>query len=228
MKQLAFLLCIFIVLILVFPLSGQDIYLGVTGGMNIADMKIIGDGEEQTVEALNLFGIGGFFGSTLHNNFSLQLRTLYIQKGGTINQELPSPDIDIRMSLFELDLSLKATMGNQFRPYIVVGPSIGFLLKAETEFDSDGNAVIGDLMDILNKMEFGLGIGAGIEYSMGKGFLFLEGRYGFGFNNLNNGGNLELRVNGNLADIQEISKDDEYKNKGFQIMTGFVLPLNKK
>lgn len=228
MKQLPFLLSMIVVLSLVIPATGQEIYIGVTGGMNIADMKITGDGKEQKVDPLNLFGIGGIFGVRFNKNFSLQLRPLYLQKGGTLDQDLPSPDIDFRLLFLELDLSLKAAVGNQLRPYILAGPSIGFLMTAELEFDLAGNIVKADIMDILQKMEYGLGIGAGVEYSIWNGFLFIEGRYTFGLNNLNKGGTVEFKVNGSLAGIEEINKDDEYKNRGFQIMAGFSLPLRKK
>ena len=228
MKKLPFLLSMIVVLSLVIPGTGQEFYIGATGGMNIAEMKITGDGEEQEETPLNRLGIGGVFGFRFDDNFSLQLRPLYLQKGGTLDQDSPSPDIDFRTSFIELDLSLKAATGNTIRPYILAGPSIGFLMTSELEFDLAGNKVKGDITDISKKTEYSLGIGAGVEYSFWNGFLFVEGRYLHGLNNLNKGGVVELKVNGLVAGTQEIANDDEYKNRGFQIMAGFALPLGQK
>ena len=225
MKRFPFVLGMIAVLSVAIPAIGQEMYIGASGGMNIADMKITGDGEDQNVNSVNLFGIGGILGLRFNDHFSLQLRPLYIQKGGQLAQDQPSPNIDFRLSYIDLDLSLKAAIGDQVRPYILAGPSIGFLMSAELEFDAAGNLVTGDIMDISQKTEYSLGIGAGVEYSVWNGFLFIEGRYVFGLNNLNKGGTVELKVNGSIAGIEEISKDDVYKNRGFQIMAGFVLPL---
>jgi hypothetical protein len=227
MKQLPFLFSIFVVLSLIIPATGQDIYLGVTGGMNIADMKITGDGKEQKVDPMNLFGIGGIFGARFNKNFSLQLRPLYIQKGGTLDQDLPSPDIDFRLSFLELDLSLKAAVGNQLRPYILAGPSIGFLMTAEAEAEVSGNTLKADIKNVSKSIEYRLGIGCGIELSLWKGFLFLEGRYQFGLNNLNKGGLVEFKLNGTVVATQTVGADDEYKNRGIQIMAGYAFYLDK-
>lgn len=225
MKHLLFLLSMIAVLSLVTPAIGQEYYLGVTGGMNIAKMKITGDGEDQNVDALNRLGIGGIIGVRFKDNLSLHLRPLYLQKGGTVTQDAPSPNIDFIMSYLEVDISLKITTGDQLRPYLIAGPSLGFLLSGEVELDIEGNKVTGDIMDISKSTEFSLGIGAGLEYSLGSGFIFLEGRYLFGLNNLNKGGTIELKYNGMIAEIEEISEDDEFKNRGFQIMAGIVFPL---
>jgi opacity protein-like surface antigen len=225
MKRLLFLVAMIVVLSLAIPAVGQEYYLGVTGGMNMAKMKITGDGETQNVDALNNLAIGGIFGVKFKDNMSLQLRPLYLQKGGTLTQDAPSPDIDFNMSYLEIDISLKITTGDQLRPYIIAGPSLGFLLSAEIEFDSEGNKITGDIMDISKSTEFSLGVGAGLEYSLGSAFVFLEGRYLFGLNNLNKGGTVEFEYQGMVVGSENISADDEFKNRGFQIMAGLVFPL---
>lgn len=228
MKQFTFLLVIISLGSLINPVKAQEFYCGLTGGMNMADMKIIGDGEEQDVNPLNLLGIGGIFGIRFDNHFSLQLRPLYLQKGGILDQDLPSPDMDFRMSFFELDLSLKAALGNQIRPYVLAGPTLGFLLTAEVETEAAGNVMKADLKDVSQKIEYGLSIGAGIEFSLWKGFLFVEGRYVFGLNNLNKGGPVEFKLNDLVVDTAVVDEEDTYKNRGIQIMAGFAFSLTKK
>jgi len=227
MKRILLFISVIVVCGLIYQAKAQDIYLGITGGMNIADMKIMGDGEEQTLNTRNLYGFGGILGLQLNNNFSLQLRPLYLQKGATLDQDQPSPDIDFLMTFLEMNVSLKAVTGNQLRPYVLVGPSLGYLITAEVEADFPGSVLTADIKDISQNMEFGLGIGAGIEYSLGKGYLFLEGRYTFGMNNLNKGGTVEFTVDGTVVASEEVDEEDEYKNRGFQIMAGYALPLSK-
>jgi len=227
MKRFTFLLVIITLGCLINPVIGQEFYFGVTGGMNLADMKIIGDGEEQTVNPRNLYGIGGILGLQFNKSLSVQLRPLYLKKGGTLDQEQPSLEVDFTMSYLEFDISLKVATGNQFRPYVLAGPSIGFLMTSEAEFEDYGYTLKADLMDISKKIEYGFGIGAGIDYSLRKGFLFLEGRYTFGMNNLNKGGTVEFILDGTVVDTEELDKEDEYKNRGFQIMAGYAFSLGK-
>ena len=145
-KQFTFIVLISIFMII--PTNGQDFFYGITGGMNIADMKILGDGEEQTVDPLNLWGFGGIFGVKMNENISFQLRPMYLQKGGTLIQDDESPIIDFNMSFLEIDLSVRASAGDQVKPYLLAGPSIGFLLNAESEFDFLGDTYTADVMDI--------------------------------------------------------------------------------
>jgi opacity protein-like surface antigen len=225
MKCSSFLVCMILSLSLAIPVMGQDYYLGVTGGMNIAKMKITGDGDEQNVDALNRYGVGGIIGYKFKENMALQLRPLYLQKGGTLIQDDDSPNVDFLMSFIELDLSLKVTFGEQLRPYIIGGPSIGFLMSSEVELDVEGNKITGEVTDISKKTEFSLGIGAGLEYVLGNGVVFLEGRYLHGLNNLNKGGPIDLKYNGMVIETENISPEDEYKNRGWQIMAGFLFPI---
>jgi hypothetical protein len=215
--------------LLINPTKAQDFFGGITGGMNIADMKVIGDGEEQTVNQMNLLGIGGTFGVRLNENFAVQMRSIYLQKGGILSQdESSSPDVNFNMSFIEMDLSLKAIHGDQLRPYLLAGPSIGFLLSSEADFDFLGSNLKADVKSISKKIEYGLGIGAGVEYSLWKGFLFLESRYLLGLNNLNKGGSVDFKLNGVVVETENIDEEDEFKNRGFQIMVGYSIPLGGK
>ena len=229
MKRWVILLCTTLVLFnLAGMTQGQEVYFGTTGGLNIANMKIIGDGEDQDVSAMNRLGIGGLLGVRFGRHLSLQLRPLYLQKGGTMVQPPPSVDIDFLLSFVELDLTLKAATGKRVRPYVLAGPTLGFLSTAEVEAEVGGDILKADVKDISKKVEYSLCIGAGVEVPLWLGFLFVEGRYSFGLNNLSKGGTVVLMVDGYVADMEEIDEDDEYKNRGFQIMAGYAISLKKR
>lgn len=83
--------------------------------------------------------------------------------------------------------------GMQF--FVQAGPQFGFLLSEKTEanFDFDQRNVddrssqicAQDTMSVENKFDYGIALGAGIEYSIPKvGHFILEGRYYYGLGNI--------------------------------------------
>ena len=213
------------IVFIVSPVFGQDLYFGMTGGLNRADMNILGDGEEQKVNSQSLWGTGGLIGIKLNNRFSLQIRPLYLKKGGILDLEPPSVDIEFKMAF---DLSVKAVFGKKFRPYILAGPSIGFLTKSEAKAKASGNILKADLKKISRKTEYSLGIGGGFELPLWRGYLFVEERYLFGLNNLNKGGTVIFKLDDVVANTEDIEEEDAYKNRGIQIMAGYTIPLEKQ
>lgn len=227
MKRMSTWIGVLVMLCAINSASAQGIYLGITGGMNLSDAIITGDGLDQEVDGLSLFGVGGVLGIEFGKHLALQLRPLYLMKGGMLIQDLPAPDIDIRGSVIEIDGSLKFSMGKWLRPYLLAGPTIAFVLNQEAEAELTGVTLEADLRDVMKKVEWGIGLGAGLELALGPGFLFAEGRYVIGLNNLNLGGEVEFTLDGTVIDTDEIDAEDTYKNRGFQIMAGYAIRLGR-
>jgi hypothetical protein len=101
--------------------------------------------------------------------------------------------------------------------------------QAESEY---GGAVVGqplqtyrgDLNDVLKNVDFGICLGVGISFSIGNGYLFVEGRYSHGLVDLYQGGKIEWSA-GDDSFVVEANEEAEMYNKGFQVMTGFTFPL---
>lgn len=227
MKNLTFLLTIIVALFLTLPSGAQTFNLGVIGGWNSADLTLKNEeGEKQEVNTRNLFGIGGVLGIGINQLVSVELQPMYLQKGGTFLQAAPSPDIDVKSTYLEIPLFLRVAVFREgFQPYFLGGPSFGFLLTSDLEFEAGGLKFQADFKDITQNFEFGLGFGAGIRFPVSSAAFFLEGRYIFGLNNLNKGGTIQLKYQGVVVDEEEFPEEVEFSNKGLQIMAGVTFPL---
>ena len=106
------------------------------------------------------------------NILSLQTDILYSPRGSIIND---TTKISLKY------LSIPVILKRKFfpvgiHPYLLIGPEINFLLSA----NMDGV----NIKDTLNKEDFSIVTGAGIEFSLlGKG-TYIEGRYCFGLNSI--------------------------------------------
>ena len=223
-------LCGFITVLsitLVMPVQAQKTYVGVLGGMNFADLKIVFEDQTLTdhdVQSRTLFGVGGFFGISLNEYLSVQLEPMYVSKGGVYTK--PSiPDMTISSSQLEVLLLLKGEIGEQVRPYILAGPFVSFVLEASLKASMGGREFEGNLLEILKRTEYGALFGAGISIPAWKGYAFIEGRYALGLTNMNKGGSLDLTDGSVVVAGPTTVPGDEIKTMGVQIMVGYQLSL---
>jgi hypothetical protein len=221
---------IFSILLLVFitfySVSAQQPYLGVFGGVNFADLTgKDNQGDKLNVSTQNIFGVGAVMGLNLNQNFSLQLEPMYLQKGGVLLQEPPdTEEITFKMSFIEVPLLLKVQFGDQIRPYIMGGPTVGFLLSSKLESEIGGLLFKGDVKHITRKVDFGVGLGAGVSIPLGSSNIFLDGRYTLGLTDLNKGGTFTAKA-GDIITKGEVDEAVEISTKGFQIMLGVAFPV---
>ena len=221
--------CHSIVMVLIMALSSYaQIRTGIVGGVNFADLETTGESE---VSTRTVFGIGAVFDLGISNNFILCLEPMYIQKGGRVEE---GEDINsdpggwVKSSFIEIPLFLKVTYGSRIRPYLIAGPTMGILLNSDMELEAYGLSFEGDMKDVTRRIDFGLGVGAGITIPVRFISLFIEGRYTMGLSNLQKGGTFEVSA-GSLAFPIEFDKDDnQYKNRGFRILAGVAFSLAPK
>jgi hypothetical protein len=227
MKNLTFLLVTFVVLFLALPSGAQTFHLGVIGGWNSASFTLkANQGEKQEVNARNMFGAGGVLGIGINQFVFVELQPMYLQKGGTYVQNAPSPDFELKATYFEIPLFLKvAAFRDGFQPYVMGGPSFGFLLTSDLEGEVGGLKFNADFKDVTKNFELGLGFGAGIRFPLGIATLFMEGRYVFGLGNINKGGTIQFKYGDMVIEEDEIAKEDEVSNKGLRIMAGVTFSL---
>jgi len=220
-----FILVSFITLVM--PVHAQNAYVGVVGGLNFADLNM--EFADKTItpydlQSRTLYGVGGFFGISVNEYFSLQIEPMYLKKGGIFTRPTV-PDMRIRSNQLELPLLVKAGIGEKVRPYVMGGVSVSFVMDASVEVEMGGLSWVGDLTEILKRTEYGVLFGAGIHIPVWIGSTFIEGRYALGLTNLNKGGSLNLTSGNLVLSGPQTDPRDEIKTKGMQIMVGYQFPL---
>jgi hypothetical protein len=227
MKKLIFGITTLFMFSFVTPILAQNLYFGIWGGPNFADLDITFEDESSenlNVKSKTTFSIGGLFGMAFNKYLSLQLEPMYVGKGGIVTQP-SSPDITVKSNHIELPLILKLGIGEKIQPYIIGGLYMSFVLNASVETQVSGLLLTGDLTEIIETTEYGALFGAGISIPVWIGSAFFEGRYTLGLTNLNAGGNLNLKYNNMVIAGFQTDPNDEIKTKGFRIMLGYKLPL---
>ncbi|MGA8263114.1 MAG: porin family protein [Ignavibacteriaceae bacterium] len=205
------LLSVLVITLLIMGSSFAQVKIsgGVLAGINIAN----GSWDPQPMDNLgNTLSVGsktGFaFGGVLNFGFvgglGILAEPMYIQKGDKITGQ--GIDASESVSLIEIPAMIVYTIqtpGSQVEPYIMAGPSLGFILSSKR--DVNGNET--DQKSNTSSTDFGATFGAGVKLPVGMNRVFVEARYSIGFSNLST-------VTG-----------QSIKSKGFQIFAGITFPF---
>jgi len=122
------------------------------------------------------FQLGASYQMPLGSGLSLLPGVYFSTGGATFSFEGGSSKTSL--SGLMIPIEVKFDLGGG--PFIAAGPYLGFLISAKT-VDNEGNSE--DLKDI-NKVHFGLTLGAGYEMSMGANALVIKLAYQLGLSNL--------------------------------------------
>ena len=167
-------------------ISKSPITFGVKGGMNISSHT---DGNEDTYYWSNYerkskigFNAGAFVNIPVSGKFSVQPGILYNGLGSkiesTINFDIPDARMNNKETLSLSYLSVPLMLQYNLLPelYVEAGPEFGFLLGGRSKGDltqtsnQDGASSTQSysdkiVMDLFNKFNFGIGIGAGYYFT---------------------------------------------------------------
>ena len=176
---------------------------GVKAGANFANLDFSGDDVDLSFDRRIGFIGGAFMLFPVSPTFGLQVEGLYSQKGAKFDED----DFESRIELDTFDVpvlaryTIPSSTDTSF--HLFAGPSFGFKLSAnEIEQFGDGDGEKTDISDDVAGIDFGLVVGAGIEF----GRFVIDGRYTHGFTNLND---------------SDESDTVEIKSRVFSIMAGF-------
>jgi hypothetical protein len=162
---------------------------GIKGGLNITDVSNM-NGDSRYSGHLGLY-----IRTRMNTQWSFQPELLYSGQGQQF--EVLNEDVTLALNYLQIPLMF------QYRPvqhvYLELGPQLNFLLSAKVKNDDDKVEVDDDY----NKVDLGLGFGAGIRVTNMLGFY---GRYNVG-----------------LSDITDNDNRDRY-NRVFQL--GMYIRLN--
>ena len=162
--------------------SAQDVTGGIKGGFNNTKFWF-DEGDRSEVDARTRAGlvVGLFTSIELAPRFAFQPEFLYSQKGSTLRFAFdPDQELEVKLDYFEIPLLADIRLNEGVnRVSLMVGPTISFRTKAETDPDLgfDGE----DVGDALEKNDFGLTAGAAL--TMGQ--FVIDGRYTWGLKNIN-------------------------------------------
>lgn len=161
-------------LVLISASASAQTRWGVTAGMNFNTSKFT----EVEVEAKTGWSAGITCLVDLPFGFSLQPSLLYHQKGANLTDEISQ-----KMGFLELPVSVQ--WGPDlliFRPFLDVTPYVGYALSSEFKASAAVANLIGKGWAGKERLEYGLGLGAGINVWK----LQLLARYNWNFGSLYN------------------------------------------
>ena len=161
-------------LVLISASASAQTRWGVTAGMNFNTSKFT----EVDVKAKTGWSAGITCLVDLPFGFSLQPSLLYHQKGANLTDEISQ-----KMGFLELPVSVQ--WGPDlliFRPFLDVTPYVGYALSSEFKASAAGLNLIGKGWAGKERLEYGLGLGAGINVWK----LQLLARYNWNFGSLYN------------------------------------------
>jgi hypothetical protein len=195
------------------PLAAET-RIGALGGANFAEFWVHPEEPGAAWSRQAYPGAGVTLEIGLGDSVSLRLDPMYLVKGTDFSF---APDDflfeqglvgSIKLSYIELPVMFRlSARGGSVRPYALLGPSVGYLTAAKVR--SMGHEA--DVQDQFEKIDFGIGVGAGLLFPAGRASIFVEGRYTFG-----------------LLDISKDAMDatpTTVKNRGIQVMAGFTIGL---
>jgi opacity protein-like surface antigen len=226
MNKLTLFLVVLLAVFIALP-AGAQVNLGVIGGLNIANLSGEDvDGEKIDFSGRTTFGVGGVLDIGLNENVSLRLEPMYLQKGAKVDltdSDLGTATFTFKGAYLEVPALFKVAFGtSSTRPYLMVGPTIGFNLSSKLGLRAPGFSAEIDAKEIVKSTDFGLAFGAGVSFPAGASSIFVEGRYALGLSDIAQAGTLELE--GEELPFEEV----EVKTKGVQLMAGIAFPLGSK
>jgi hypothetical protein len=194
------------------PAMAAEVRVGAVGGVNVADMSGVSNWFYHTC-----WGAGGVVEVDVTQNLALASRPMYVGKGSEGDLALMPGDVSIGMDLryVEIPLLVKVSAATgRVRPYLIAGPSLGLLQKAEalrTEvLDVDGYPTWRDerkdIKQDTESTEWSLNAGVGVGLNVRKVYAFVEGIWAWG-----------------LTDVSKT--EGSIKNRGVQFRAGITLRL---
>lgn len=153
MKKTLIVLCV--MLLCVLQMRAQSGF-GIKGGLSYNSMSDIEiENWESSFKKKTGFHAGILYKARLVGGLALQPELLYIQKGG--NLEMMGKSADFKVHHIQLPVNLQLGIDLMlFRPFIMVSPYIGYAI-------ANGDELKGLEWDNMNRFEYGIGLGAGLD-----------------------------------------------------------------
>lgn len=155
MKKTLIVLCV--MLLCALQMRAQSGF-GIKGGLSYNSMSDIEiENWESSFKKKTGFHAGILYKARLVGGLALQPELLYIQKGGNLNLKTMGKSADFKVHHIQLPVNLQWGIDLMlFRPFIMVSPYIGYAI-------ANGDELKGLKWDNMNRFEYGIGLGAGLD-----------------------------------------------------------------
>ena len=217
------LIVLLLSLILAIPASTQ-VEIGVFAGPNFANLSgEDADGEKIDFNSRTLFKAGVLLEIPIAQNAALCIQPSFFQRGADFETDgFPNGTISYALSYLEIPVHLKYYLtSNELRPYLVIGPTLGFEIDAAADFSTTGFEGEFSGVDALTEnTNLSIDVGLGFSYSLSSINFFIEGYYSPGTMDIYKPGTVELPGLGEL----EVGEAD-IKPVDIQIIAGIQMPL---
>jgi hypothetical protein len=194
-----------------------EIRLGAQGGVALTTTSTNEKGTE--LGTLTRWGAGAVLEADLSPTLAVVTRPQYVGRGNNIKSmpELGSiaslnngSYARVELDYIELPLLVKYSLPTgTTRPYLIAGPSLGWLQRARgvSKFGSAAEERE-DIKKDFKSTDIGVQVGAGIGTNLGRTHMFVEGLYGFG-----------------LTNISKDKAEGTGKSRGLQLRAGVAVRL---
>ena len=175
---------------------GPHAQWGVLAGANFAKVS---DADGVDTRTGVVVGLSAEF--NLANNFGVEIDGLYSQQGAKEN--LDGDDLTLHLDYVAVPVLLRYNFPTHtsVRPFIVLGPQVGFRVKCEATAGSESASCEEFAGENAKSVDFSGTAGAGLGFKVGKEELSLQARYNMGFT--------------------KVFTDSDSKNRVFSVMAGF-------
>jgi len=196
MKKTASALLMLVVMLLLTASGAQAVErptFGLLGGLSLGNIVFDPDRPPVRRSFSTRGGLGAFAEFDLSTTLALQARGMYVQKGVNLSGALGD---GIRGGYFNADyitvpllLMYKPELP-KMRPYVMVGPEIGFKTRVtasvtDAVFLSPGEEMpVDDFEENIDSTDFALDFGAGLEIPSRHVAVLIEAMYSWGLKNV--------------------------------------------
>lgn len=178
------LLCVAIAVFGFGALQAQTTF-GFKGGLNFSTLG----GDDNDLETLTSFHIGGVVQFAISDSFMVQPELIYSAQGA---QNENNNDLKLRLNYINLPVMFKSLIDKGLN--IEVGPQFGFAVSKKLTLDEESE----DLDDIFKSLDYSVGLGASYEFNSG---VMLSFRYTLGLANIAGDGLEDIRTTNNVGQL---------------------------
>jgi opacity protein-like surface antigen len=165
--------------------SQTPMSFGFQAGLNLSNLSF-DPAPTPSPSTRTAYGVGALLEVGINEMFFVQPELMYLTGGAKF--DATGGTATYKYDAFAIPVLVKAkfTAGENMKPYVFVGPELGFTMKSEQEITpTGGSSTTTDMKDNTEKMNLSIDFGAGSEYNLdAKTALFLDARYSLGMTNL--------------------------------------------